>query len=45
MTINKLHIIDWYDDIITSIVSFEKDMYLFHCIHKTLELMRKRIIA
>lgn len=41
MTINKLHIIDWYDDIITSIVSFEKDVYLFHCIHKNFRTHEK----
>lgn len=41
MTITKLHIIDWYDDIITSVVSFEKDVYLFHCIHKNFKTHEK----
>ncbi|SIR54336.1 hypothetical protein SAMN05880573_12631 [Chryseobacterium sp. RU33C] len=34
MIITKLHVIDWYDDIITSIVSFDNDIYIFNCIHK-----------
>lgn len=34
MTITKLHIIDWYDDIITSITSLGSDIYIFNCIQK-----------
>lgn len=35
MTITKLYIVDWYDDIITSIISFENDeLYLFNCIQR-----------
>ncbi|WP_426477553.1 hypothetical protein ACP3T3_20430 [Chryseobacterium sp. CBSDS_008] len=34
MIITKLHVIDWYDDIITSIVSFDNNIYIFNCIHK-----------
>lgn len=32
MIITKLFIIDWYDGVITSITSLEKDIYIFHCI-------------
>jgi hypothetical protein len=32
MVITKLFIIDWYDGVITSITSLEKDIYIFHCI-------------
>ncbi|PWN57960.1 hypothetical protein [Chryseobacterium viscerum] len=34
MIITKLHIIDWYDDIITSVISFENERYIFNCIQK-----------
>ncbi|MGE8512461.1 MAG: hypothetical protein ACN6N7_07140 [Chryseobacterium culicis] len=34
MTITKLYIVDWYDDIITSVTLFENDVYIFNCIHK-----------
>lgn len=41
MTITNLHIIDWYDDVITSVVSFEKEVYLFHCIDKNFKTHEK----
>ena len=41
MTITKLHIIDWYDDIVTSVFSFEKEVYLFHCIDKNFKTHEK----
>ncbi len=41
MTITNLYIIDWYDDTITSVVSSEKDVYLFHCIHKNFKTHEK----
>ncbi|WP_336718415.1 hypothetical protein [Chryseobacterium mucoviscidosis] len=41
MTITKLYIIDWFDNIITSIISFEKDVYLFQCIHKNFKTHEK----
>ncbi|WP_213278328.1 hypothetical protein [Chryseobacterium indologenes] len=34
MIINQLYILDWYDDIITSVTLFEDDVYIFNCIHK-----------
>lgn len=34
MIITKLHIIDWYDDIITSVISFENERYIFNYIQK-----------
>ncbi|KYH03861.1 hypothetical protein A1704_20995 [Chryseobacterium cucumeris] len=34
MTIIQLHILDWYDDIITSWVSLENDSYIFTCVQK-----------
>ncbi|MDR2237996.1 MAG: hypothetical protein LBE92_17885 [Chryseobacterium sp.] len=34
MIITKLHIVDWYDDMITSIISFGKETYIFNCIQK-----------
>ncbi|MBO9693767.1 hypothetical protein [Chryseobacterium sp.] len=34
MTTTELHILDWYDDILTSLVSSEKDTYIFNCIQK-----------
>lgn len=34
MIITKLHIVDWYDDIITSITSLGDDIYIFNCIQK-----------
>lgn len=41
ITITNLHIIDWYDDIITSVVSSEKEVYLFHCIDKNFKTHEK----
>ncbi|MCQ4142729.1 hypothetical protein [Chryseobacterium sp. EO14] len=41
MTITNLHIIDWYDDIITSVVLFEKEVYLFHCIDNNFKTHEK----
>jgi hypothetical protein len=32
MIITKLHIVDWYDGIITSITFFGNEIYIFHCI-------------
>jgi len=32
--INELHIIDYYDDIITSIISINKDRFILNCIKK-----------
>ncbi|WP_415326136.1 hypothetical protein [Chryseobacterium sp. MMS23-Vi53] len=32
MEITKLHIIDWYDDIITAITFLGNEVYIFHCI-------------
>ncbi|MBP1165454.1 MULTISPECIES: hypothetical protein [unclassified Chryseobacterium] len=34
MIITQLHILDWYDDIITSVTLFENDVYVFNCIQK-----------
>ena len=34
MVITQLYILDWYDDIITSVTLFENDMYIFNCIRK-----------
>lgn len=34
MIITKLQIVDWYDDIITSITSLGNEMYIFNCIQK-----------
>ncbi|MFS4474433.1 hypothetical protein [Chryseobacterium sp. T20] len=34
MTIIQLHILDWYDDIITSWISLENDSYIFTCVQK-----------
>lgn len=34
MIITKLHIIDWYDDIVTSLTSFGNEVYIFNCIQK-----------
>lgn len=34
MIITKLHILDWYDDIVTSITSLGNETYIFNCIHK-----------
>ncbi|WP_313003299.1 hypothetical protein [Chryseobacterium gleum] len=34
MIIAELHILDWYDDILTSLVSLENDTYIFNCIKK-----------
>lgn len=34
MIITKLDIIDWYDDIVTSITSFGNNIYIFNCIQK-----------
>ncbi|WP_114821381.1 hypothetical protein [Chryseobacterium sp. KLBC 52] len=34
MTIIQLHILDWYDDMITSWISLENDSYIFTCIQK-----------
>jgi len=34
MIITQLHILDWYDDIITSVTLFENDIYIFNCIQK-----------
>lgn len=41
MIINKLNVVDWYDGIITSIVLFEKNIYLFQCIHKNFKTYEK----
>jgi len=34
MIITQLYILDWYDDIITSVTLFENDIYIFNCIKK-----------
>ncbi|MDQ1857776.1 hypothetical protein [Chryseobacterium sp. WLY505] len=34
MTIIQLHILDWYDDMMTSWISLENDSYIFTCIQK-----------
>lgn len=34
MILTDLYIIDWYDDIITSIINFENKYYLSNCIYK-----------
>jgi hypothetical protein len=34
VVITQLYILDWYDDIITSVTLFENDMYIFNCIQK-----------
>ncbi|MBD3906423.1 hypothetical protein NAL32_19805 [Chryseobacterium sp. Ch-15] len=34
MIITELHIIDYYDDIITSIISINKDRFILNCIKK-----------
>lgn len=34
MIITTLQIVDWYDDIITSIISFDNDKFILNCIQK-----------